>query len=130
MAAKVEAQAAQGVLQGQEQQPPQQPADGAASGSQELQSDGYEPEQVLQASTLEDSLAACFLQQNYLHFFSDVDELADAANYMSDAAVLMHAQRLRPWQTPLLPYVSSLAARGVVTMNRHPAPSRFTALTR
>ena len=130
VAAKTEAPAAQGELQGQEQQPPQQPADGAASSSQALQGDGFEPEQVLQSSALDDSVAACFLQQNYLHFFSDVDELADAANYMSDAAVLMHAQRLRPWQTPLLPYVSSLAARGVVTMNRHPAPSRFTALTR
>ena len=132
-AAKAEAPAApaaQEELRGREQPPPQQPADGAASSSQELHGDGFEPEQVLQASALDDSVAACFLQQNYLHFFSDVDELADAANYMSDAAVLMHAQRLRPWQTPLLPYVSSLAARGVVTMNRHPAPSRFTALTR
>jgi len=130
VAVKAEAHATQGELQGQQQPRPQQSADGSASGSQELQGDGFEPEQVLQASALEDAIAACFLQQNYLHFFSDVDELADAANYMSDAAVLMHAQRLRPWQTPLLPYVSSLAARGVVTTNRHPAPSRFTALTR
>lgn len=44
---------------------------------------------------------------------------------MSDANVLVDAQRRRPWQTPLLPYVASFAGRGLVTHNRHPAPSRF-----
>jgi len=54
-----------------------------------------------------------------------IDDLALAASCFSDAMVLVEAQQKRPWQTPLLPYVASLAGRGVVTHNRHPAPSRF-----
>eukprot|EP00908_Phaeocystis_cordata_P009483 Transcript_20263.p1 GENE.Transcript_20263~~Transcript_20263.p1 ORF type:complete len:641 (+),score=165.34 Transcript_20263:1-1923(+) len=116
--------------QAQEQLPPQQPPAVMGARAPAAEGDGYDPEQKLQYSSLDDSMAAAFLQQNYLHFFADVDEVADAADFLSDAAVLADAQRVRPWQTPLLPYVSSLAARGVCTTNRHPAPSRFTGLTR
>lgn len=93
-------------------------------------SDGFEPELTLQSSALEDASAAAFLQQSYLKFFTDADDAADAAEHLSDAALLVHAHRQRPWQTPLLPYISSLAARGTVTPNRHPAPSGFTQISR
>ena len=108
-----------------------QPAARACHGTVLAQpSDGYEPEVVLQASALEDASAAAFLQQSYLKFFTDADDAADAAEHLSDAALLMQAHRQRPWQTPLLPYISSLAARGTVTPNQHPAPSGFTQISR
>lgn len=65
------------------------------------------------------------MHQNYIDSFMAIDDLARAASCFSDATVLAEAQQKRPWQTPLLPYVASLAGRGVVTHNRHPAPSRF-----
>ena len=80
----------------------------------------------MQSSALEEPSAAAFLHQNYLDSFLEIDDLAETASYLSDANVLVDAQRRRPWQTPLLPYVASLAGRGLVTHNRHPAPSRFT----
>ena len=86
----------------------------------------YSPEDVIERSALEEPSAACFLHQNYPDAFSDVAELAEAADAMSDAQSLVDAYRRRPWQHALLPYVASLAGRGVVTHNRTPAPSRFT----
>jgi hypothetical protein len=83
-------------------------------------------EGVIESCALEEPSAACFLHQNYLDSFTEVDDLALAAACLSDANVLVDAQRRRPWQTPLLPYVASFAGRGIVTHNRHPAPSRFT----
>ena len=108
-----------------------QPAARACHGTGLAQlSDGFQPELTLQASALEDASAAAFLQQSYLKFFTDAADAADAAEHLSDAALLMQAHRQRPWQTPLLPYISSLAARGTVTPNQHPAPSGFTQISR
>lgn len=82
-------------------------------------------EGVIESSALEEPSAACFLHQNYVESYAEIDDLAEAAACLSDANMLVDAQRRRPWQTPLLPYVASLAGRGLVTHNRHPAPSRF-----
>lgn len=86
----------------------------------------WSPEVVIETSALDEPSAACFLHQNYLESFQDIDDLADYANCLSDASVVVDAQRGRPWQIALLPHVGSLAGRGLVTNNRHPAPSRFT----
>lgn len=77
-----------------------------------------------QSCALEEPSAAAFLHQNYPDYFGEIEDLADAANFLSDASALAEAQRRHPWQTPLLPYVASLAGRSVITHNRHPAPSR------
>ena len=79
---------------------------------------------MAQSSAFEEPSAAAFLHQNYLEFFTDVGELAEAASYLSDASFMSEAYRRRPWQVQLLPYVASLAGRGVVSCNQHPAPSR------
>jgi hypothetical protein len=84
----------------------------------------------LQSSAMEEGSAAAFLHHNYAHFFSAIEELADAAASLSDAAVLLNAQRQRPWQGQLLPYVGSLAGRAVVTHNQQPAPSRFSQISK
>ena len=85
----------------------------------------FEPERVIESSALEEPSAAAFLHQNYVECFSSMDDLAEAANYFSDAHVLTDAQKRRPWQLPLLPYIASIAGRGVVTTNVNPAPSKF-----
>jgi hypothetical protein len=79
---------------------------------------------VRQRSSLEEGSAAAFLHQSYIECFSDISELAEAALCLSDASHFVDAYRRRPWQTPLLPYVASLAGRGVVTCNQNPLPSR------
>jgi len=91
----------------------------------EQQVDGtFSPEAIIESSALEEPSAAAFLHQNYLEYFSTIEEVAAAAGTLSDASALAEAQRRRPWQTPLLAYVASLAGRGVVSHNMHPAPSR------
>jgi hypothetical protein len=70
------------------------------------------------------------LQQNYATYFEEIDELADAAEGMSDAALFLANQRRKPWQVQLLPFVGSVSARSVVTCNSHPAPSRFSACSK
>lgn len=92
--------------------------------------DSFVPELVLQSSYLDEGTSAAFLHQNYLAFFEDINDVADASAHLSDAALLVHAHRRRPWQTPLLPYVASLASRGVTTCNRQPAPSKFTQVSK
>ena len=84
----------------------------------------------VQSSYLDEGTSAAFLHQNYLAFFEDINDVADASAHLSDAALLVHAHRRRPWQTPLLPYVASLASRGVTTCNRQPAPSKFTQVSK
>ena len=116
----------------QEQNPPQ---DGSGASSRPACSTeaivpadldaGWSPEAVIESSALEAPSAACFLHQNYPESFLDIGELAESASCLSAANVLTDAQRRRPWQTALLPYVASLAGRGLVTNNQHPAPSSF-----
>ena len=88
------------------------------------------PAPPCQSSALEEGMAAAFLHHNYPVFFSSIDDVADAAASLSDSAALLSAQRLRPWQPQLLPYVGSLAGRAVVTHNRQPAPSRFSQISK
>ncbi len=38
--------------------------------------------------TLEPSMFASFLQENYLNFFGDIDNIADASQYLSDTDTL------------------------------------------
>ena len=81
-----------------------------------------------QFSTLDEASAAWFLHQNYLEFFTCIGDVAEAASCFSDASMLIDVHRRFPWQTPILPYVASIAARGVVTNNLAPAPSRLSQI--
>ena len=101
------------------------PLQKAASSSLTTVDATFMPEDVIESSALDPPSAAAFLHQNYLEAFGEIAELASAADYLSDAHVLTDAQRRRPWQQLLLPYVASLAGRAVVTPNCHPAPPRF-----
>jgi len=101
---------------------------GKGEGCTKLQEPGsdadFSPEAIIESSAFEEPSAAAFLHQNYPEFFSEIQDLAEAAGCLSDASFVADAHRRRPWQTQLLPYVASLAGRGVVSRNHHPAPSR------
>jgi hypothetical protein len=91
----------------------------------------FSPEALIESSALEEASAALFLHQNYVDSFGDIDDLAAAAGCLSDAHSLVEAQKRHPERlTPLLPYVSSLAGRGVVSTNLHPAPTSFKPTTK
>ncbi|EOD15359.1 hypothetical protein EMIHUDRAFT_211526 [Emiliania huxleyi CCMP1516] len=77
------------------------------------------------------ALALSFLQQNYLPHFGDIEDAALAADAMSDAAHLVGSCRTQPWVSPaVMPLVASLSTRAVTTLNRVPAPSRFSQCTK
>ena len=85
----------------------------------------FAPEALIASSALEEGSAAAFLHQNYLEGFTEIEDVADAAHDLSDAAHVLDAQRRAPWHSALAPYVACVAGRGVVTRNRAPAPPRF-----
>ncbi|KAI8815552.1 Rad17 cell cycle checkpoint protein-domain-containing protein [Fimicolochytrium jonesii] len=86
------------------------------------------PENVIAASNLDAESFALFLHQNCLHFFADVDEVANAADYMSLTDTLCGN-----WQNipALSPYIASIASRGLCFSHTHPVPpQRFRQLHR
>jgi len=92
---------------------------------------GAPPERLLAESSLDEALALSFLQQNYLPHFGDIEDAALAADAMSDAAHLAGSCRTQPWVSPaVMPLVASLSTRAVTTLNRVPAPSRFSQCTK
>ena len=100
----------------------------AGRGKQKLiaaDDDMFAPETLLQATTLDEAAIANYLQQGYPTVFDDTDDLADAAETLSDAALHLESYSSRPANTQLLAYMSSLSVRAVMTLNRTPAPSKF-----
>jgi len=95
---------------------------GASDGASAI--DDFSPEAIVESSALEEPTAADFLHQNYPDFFGEVEDLADAAGYLSDANTIADAYRRARWQTSLLGYISSVAGRGVTAVNQHPTYSR------
>ncbi|KAL1511466.1 hypothetical protein AB1Y20_006264 [Prymnesium parvum] len=93
-------------------------------------SDDFAPEVVIQSSALDEGMVLAFLHHNYPSFFESVDDVADAAAALSDAATLMRAHSLSPWQPQLLPYVGSIGGRAVVSCNQLPAPPRFSQISK
>ncbi|XP_062873513.1 cell cycle checkpoint protein RAD17 [Trichomycterus rosablanca] len=73
-----------------------------------------DPELVIERSHMSGELFNLYLHQNYLDFFSEVDDLARASEYLSDADFLTAEWTSR---STMLPYGSSVATRGLVHSN-------------
>ncbi|KPP59826.1 cell cycle checkpoint protein RAD17-like [Scleropages formosus] len=73
-----------------------------------------EPELVVEKSHMSAELFNLYLQQNYIDFFSDIDDVAQASEYLSDADFLT-----ADWNTQatMRDYSSSVATRGVMYAN-------------
>ncbi|KAM4808892.1 cell cycle checkpoint protein RAD17 [Rhinophrynus dorsalis] len=72
------------------------------------------PETVVEKSHMHGELFNLYLHQNYLDFFSDIDDVVRASEYLSTADVLTGDWNSR---TALSVYSSSVACRGVIHSN-------------
>ncbi|XP_070599206.1 LOW QUALITY PROTEIN: cell cycle checkpoint protein RAD17 [Erythrolamprus reginae] len=74
-----------------------------------------QPEDVIEKSHMPGNLFNVYLHQNYLEFFSDIDDIVRASEYLSTADFLC-----TNWdaQATLQKYSASVATRGVMHANR------------
>ncbi|XP_063819970.1 cell cycle checkpoint protein RAD17 [Pseudophryne corroboree] len=72
------------------------------------------PEVVVEKSHMRSELFNLYLHQNYLDFFSDIDDVVRASEYLSTADVLSGDWNFR---STLNVYSSSVASRGVIHAN-------------
>ncbi|KAL2091972.1 hypothetical protein ACEWY4_011770 [Coilia grayii] len=73
-----------------------------------------DPELVVERSHMSGEFFSLYLQQNYMDFFSDVDDVARASEYLSDADFLTAEWSSR---STMLEYGSSVATRGLIHAN-------------
>ncbi|XP_063278503.1 cell cycle checkpoint protein RAD17 isoform X2 [Prinia subflava] len=74
-----------------------------------------QPEDIVEKSHMSGSMFNLYLHQNYVDFFSDIDDVVRASEYLSTADVLCSN-----WSTRLVmeSYSASVATRGVIHSNR------------
>ncbi|XP_053530607.1 cell cycle checkpoint protein RAD17 isoform X2 [Ictalurus punctatus] len=73
-----------------------------------------DPELVIERSHMSGEFFNLYLHQNYLDFFSDVEDVARASEYLSDADFLTAEWTSR---STMLEYGSSVATRGLIYSN-------------
>ncbi|MBN3324151.1 RAD17 protein, partial [Atractosteus spatula] len=74
-----------------------------------------DPEMVVEKSHMSGELFNLYLQQNYVEFFTEIEDVARASEYLSDADFLS-----AEWssQSTMREYGSSVATRGMIHSNR------------
>jgi hypothetical protein len=87
----------------------------------------FDPEQVISNTHMGVDLFNKFLHENYCKFFGDIDDMCEAAAYLSDSdAVTAIGSNCRYQPTEQLSqYSMSIASRGLLYANRHPTPPQF-----
>uniref|UniRef100_A0A1A8F553 RAD17 homolog n=1 Tax=Nothobranchius korthausae TaxID=1143690 RepID=A0A1A8F553_9TELE len=83
------------------------------------------PELVVERSHMSGELFSLYLHQNYLDFFSDLEDVDRASQYLSDADLLTADWTNR---SLLEPYGSSVATRGLLHSHSHQVSSGFRPL--
>uniref|UniRef100_A0A1A8HQI4 RAD17 homolog n=1 Tax=Nothobranchius kuhntae TaxID=321403 RepID=A0A1A8HQI4_NOTKU len=83
------------------------------------------PELVVERSHMSGELFSLYLHQNYLDFFSDLEDVDRASQYLSDADLLTADWTSR---SLLEPYGSSVACRGLLHSHSHQVSSGFRPL--
>ncbi|XP_074643529.1 cell cycle checkpoint protein RAD17-like [Tubulanus polymorphus] len=74
----------------------------------------FMPEDVVEKSNLSSDLFNAFLHENYMEFFTDIDDVVRATEYMSDSDYLTIEWTSR---SVMREYSSSVAARGLMFSN-------------
>ncbi|XP_044301940.1 LOW QUALITY PROTEIN: cell cycle checkpoint protein RAD17 [Varanus komodoensis] len=74
-----------------------------------------QPEDVIEKSHMPGDIFNLYLHQNYIDFFSDIDDIVRASEYLSTADFLCSRWDARP---TLREYSASVATRGVMHSNR------------
>ncbi|XP_067838866.1 cell cycle checkpoint protein RAD17 [Heptranchias perlo] len=73
------------------------------------------PEEVIENSHMSEELFNLYLHQNYLDFFSDIEDIVRASDYLSDADFLTADWNHR---STMGKYSTSVAARGLIHANK------------
>ncbi|XP_048451134.1 cell cycle checkpoint protein RAD17 isoform X2 [Rhincodon typus] len=73
------------------------------------------PEEVIENSHMSEELFNLYLHQNYLDFFSDIEDVVRASEYLSDADFLTVDWNNR---STMQKYSTSVAARGLIHANK------------
>ncbi|XP_056369257.1 cell cycle checkpoint protein RAD17 isoform X1 [Oenanthe melanoleuca] len=73
-----------------------------------------QPEDIVEKSHMSGSMFNLYLHQNYVDFFSDIDDVVRASEYLSTADVLCSNWSTRPVMES---YSASVATRGVIHSN-------------
>jgi hypothetical protein len=79
----------------------------------------FDPEDTLTRLDRSCTAYLMFLQGNYLAYFENAEDVADAAALLSDATLLDEAL---PQVTTPATYASLVACRGLLSVHRHPPP--------
>eukprot|EP01082_Thalassiosira_pseudonana_P016177 g14432.t1.1.5e17418c g14432 g14432.t1 contig9:1823127-1825962(-) len=88
----------------------------------------FVPEQVLEKTDMATSSAISFIAYHSPDFFTDIAQLSDAFDSISDAGEFM--DRLGQTDGPFpMDYASSLGGRAIADANKNPAPSQFRHLS-
>eukprot|EP01103_Thecamoeba_quadrilineata_P014678 TRINITY_DN4428_c0_g1_i1.p1 TRINITY_DN4428_c0_g1~~TRINITY_DN4428_c0_g1_i1.p1 ORF type:complete len:639 (+),score=126.97 TRINITY_DN4428_c0_g1_i1:59-1918(+) len=85
------------------------------------------PEEVMKLFHIEPSKWSLFLQENYLTFFSDIDDISSAADYLSSGDLLSTYFGESP---SMIENTFSVINRGLMYSNRHPAQYKYTHLVK
>ncbi|XP_051552277.1 cell cycle checkpoint protein RAD17-like isoform X2 [Myxocyprinus asiaticus] len=85
-----------------------------------------DPELVIERSHMSGEFFNLYLHQNYLDFFSDVEDIARASEYLSDADFLTAEWSSR---STMLEYGSSVATRGLMHSNSSRAQASSQSTT-
>uniref|UniRef100_H3CZ30 RAD17 checkpoint clamp loader component n=1 Tax=Tetraodon nigroviridis TaxID=99883 RepID=H3CZ30_TETNG len=83
------------------------------------------PEMVVEHSHMSGEVFNLYLHQNYLDFFSEVDDVAQASKYLSDADLLAACWMTR---SVMRDYGSSVATRGILYSNTRQTSVGFRPL--
>lgn len=80
----------------------------------------FSPEEVLDRTNLSSDMFNLYLHQNYLEFFSDIDDVVKASEHFSDADYMT-----KEWmhQSSMSEYSSCLVARGLIFNSSRPLGS-------
>lgn len=68
-------------------------------------------------------LFALFLHENYINFFTDINDINVTSCYLGFADIICSSRN-----PLLLPYLSSIFSRSLVTCNQHPSPNKYRQL--
>lgn len=93
----------------------------------------FQPETLFQTATFDASTAAGFVLENAPPLYSDVEELAQAMETLSDAmhvAELGKAHYGSGASSLSTKVIESLVSRAVADSNKHPAPRTFRPITK
>lgn len=90
----------------------------------------FDPEKVVEHSGMNVSRVLEFVAQNGMDFFTDIEEVSDAWQSLSDAALWMDQGFQNGSDTSSFPtiHATSLAGRTIANYNKHPTATKFRQL--